>query len=144
MKPISLTRSGTRLLISFLIVLGFWSNYSLAQTRTGRKHHIFRKSAEKKAKKLSHRQTRKYHLSPDQAKKIAAINQKYGQKVDLLKSQVGLDQKTRMERLKVLEEERNNEYKNVLRPNQFKKWNDWEIRKPQQPKEFKEKKADHY
>ncbi|MHB1922739.1 MAG: hypothetical protein ACYCOO_10940 [Chitinophagaceae bacterium] len=140
MKPTLLLRK-ICMLISLLFFLVIWSNSAMAQAKTGRKHRIFQKSAEKKAKKLSHRQTRKFHLSGEQSQEITSINQKFEKREDLLKSRKDLDQKTRMERLKSLDEERNNQYKSVLHPQQYKKWNDWEIRKPEKARDFRGKKV---
>lgn len=93
-------------------------------------------SAYEKARKLSAKQVRRLKLNSQQAKQIRTINSSIGKRVDRLKESPGLNASGRMDRFKSLMDQRDNAYKKILNSDQFKKWNDWQIRRKELVKAY--------
>jgi Spy/CpxP family protein refolding chaperone len=89
-------------------------------------------SAEKKADKMSDKLYRELNLTHTQDEQIYAINEDIIRRRDAIKANKGLPAKDRMQQLKALNEERCQRFKTVLSPAQYKKWNDWEMKKREQ------------
>lgn len=86
-------------------------------------------SAEGRADKLSDKLDRELNLSRAQNKEIHTINQDITFRMDQIKANQSLARKDRMQRLKVLNAERSQRFKSVLTPTQYRKWNDWEMKR---------------
>jgi uncharacterized protein YdaL len=86
-------------------------------------------SAEKRADKMSDKLYRELGLTHAQDKQIYAINEDIIRRRDAIKANKSLADKDRMQQLKNLNEERSQRFKTVLNPTQYKKWNDWEMKK---------------
>lgn len=111
---------------------------SHAQPDRQSEHSMHRLSAEKKAKKLSKIQARTLHLSVHQEQKITAINNDMAKRMDAIRMKAGMDRNTRIEKIKALKEERNDRYKEVLTADQYKRWNDWEMKRRALRQEYHE------
>ncbi len=114
------------------------SMLSQAQPDGHGEHSMHRLSAVKKAKKLSKIQARTLHLSAHQGQKITAINNDMAKQIDAIRMKAGMDKNTRIEKIKALKEERNDRYKEVLTADQYKRWNDWEMKRRALRQEYHE------
>lgn len=101
---------------------------SMAQARdsSGGRH---RWSAEGRADKMSDKLERQLNLSKEQGKQIHAINTDITRRRDAIRGNTALSKKDRMQQEKALNEERGQRFKSVLTPSQYKKWNDWEMKR---------------
>jgi hypothetical protein len=95
-------------------------------------------SAADRADKMSDKLTRRLSLTEKQSQDIYTINKDIIERMDATRHNNGLDNKARMRQIKSLNEERSQRFKTVLTAAQFKKWNDWEMKK----KEHLEQKMD--
>lgn len=101
---------------------------SIAQ-KTDTAAHKVRLSPEARADKMSDKLDRRLDLSAQQDKDIHAINTDISRRRELIKSNTTLAKKDKVQQIKQLEEERNQRFKSVLTADQYKKWNDWEMKK---------------
>lgn len=101
---------------------------SMAQVKdsSGRKT---RWTPEGRADKMSDKLDRQLNLSREQDKQIHIINTDIAQRIDAIRGNTSLNQKDKRQQIKVLNEERSQRFKSVLTPVQYKKWNDWEMKK---------------
>lgn len=81
---------------------------------------------------MSDKLYRELNLTHQQDEQIYAINEDIIRRRDAIKANKDLAAKDRMQQLKALNEERNQRFKTVLTPAQYKKWNDWEMKKREQ------------
>ena len=106
---------------------------SMAQAKTtdstGKR---MRWSAEHRADKMSDKLDRRLNLTSQQDKDIHTINMDITRRMDAIKSNTSLSKKDKMQQAKTLNEERSQRFKSVLTPDQYKKWNDWEMKKKEQ------------
>lgn len=109
-----------------------------AQAEVHSPHTPRRLSAEKRARKLEKTQARFLHLTGRQQQRMTAINNDQARKIDAIRMAKGMDRNTRVEKIKALKEERNNRYKEVLTADQYKKWNDYEMKKKQMRKDLRD------
>lgn len=86
-------------------------------------------SASAKADKLSEKIDKELHLSKEQDKQIHAINQDISLRRDAIKRDTTISKKQKLAAINTLDTERNQRFKTVLTPTQYKKWNDWEMKK---------------
>ena len=93
---------------------------------TGRR---VRWSAEEKADKMSDKLDRRLNLTHQQDLDIHTINTDIARRMDVIKNNTSLSKKDKMQQAKALNEERSQRFKSVLTPEQYKKWNDWEMKK---------------
>jgi Spy/CpxP family protein refolding chaperone len=113
----------------FFLMLVFQGN-SYAQAKdSSSTHKKGRWSAEKKADKISDKLYRELNLTHTQDEQIYAINEDIIRRRDAIKANKDLPAKDQMQQLKALNEERSQRFKTVLSPAQYKKWNDWEMKK---------------
>jgi hypothetical protein len=82
-----------------------------------------------RADKLSDKLYRELNLNKDQRKKIYDINEDIAKRRDAARLNTTLSSRQRMQVYQQLDAERNNRFKSVLSPGQYKKWNDWEMTK---------------
>ncbi|WP_145712714.1 hypothetical protein [Chitinophaga japonensis] len=101
----------------------------VAQAKDTSAHKKARWSAEGRADKMSDKLYRELNLTHDQDEQIYAINEDIIRRRDAIKADKNLPSKDRMQQLKALNEERCQRFKTVLSPTQYKKWNDWEMKK---------------
>ncbi|WP_295116767.1 hypothetical protein [uncultured Chitinophaga sp.] len=125
------------LLVVFMLVLS--SLPGQAQDAPKNKEH---KSASAKADKLSDKIDKELNLSTEQNKKIHAINQDIGLRRDAIKRDSTIDKKQRLTKVKTLDAERSQRFKTVLTAEQYKKWNDWEMKKKEKLEAKMDKKQD--
>lgn len=85
--------------------------------------------AEDRADKFSDKLDRELHLNRDQDKQIHIINEDITRRMDAVKHNHALAKKERMQQMKTLNAERGQRFKTVLTPAQYKKWNNWEMKK---------------
>lgn len=86
-------------------------------------------SASAKADKLSDKIDKELHLSKEQDKQIHAINQDISLRRDAIKRDTTISKKQKLAAINTLDTERSQRFKTVLTPTQYKKWNDWEMKK---------------
>lgn len=82
-----------------------------------------------KADKMSDKLYRELDLSKEQNKLIHNINDDISRRRDAAKKDTSLKARDLMKLRQTLDTERNNRFKTVLTPAQYKKWNDWEMKK---------------
>jgi hypothetical protein len=121
----------------FMLVLS--SLPGQAQDAPKTKEH---KSASAKADKLSDKIDKELHLSTAQNQKIHDINQDISLRRDAIKRDSTIDKKQRLTRVKALDAERSQRFKTVLTADQYKKWNDWEMKKKEKLEAKMDKKQD--
>ncbi|UCJ05867.1 hypothetical protein KTO58_19545 [Chitinophaga pendula] len=92
-------------------------------------HRRQRWSAEDRADKFSDKLDRELHFNRDQDKQIHVINEDITRRMDAVKHNHTLPKKEKMQQMKALNEERGQRFKTVLTPAQYKKWNNWEMKK---------------
>jgi Spy/CpxP family protein refolding chaperone len=109
------------------LLFGVQSN-SIAQAKdsTHKKVHF---TAEERADKMTNKLDRRLNLTKDQDKKISDINTDITRRMEVIKTNTSLSKKDKMQQAKALNEERSQRFKPVLTPDQYKKWNDWEMKK---------------
>lgn len=86
-------------------------------------------NASAKADKLSDKIDKELNLTREQDKKIHAINNDISVRRDAIKHDSTMQKKVKAQKIKSLDEERSQRFKVVLTPDQYKKWNDWEMKK---------------
>lgn len=117
----------------FLLCLLFaLSSSSIAQMKDTTTAKRVRFTPEQRADKMSDKLDRRLNLSQQQDKDIHAINTDIAKRMDELKRNASLSKKDKMQQMKMLNEERSQRFKSVLTPDQYKKWNDWEMKKKEQ------------
>lgn len=112
------------------LLLGIDRN-GMAQERdtTGKR---VRWTPQERADKMSDKLDRRLNLSKQQDQDIHTINTDIVRRMENIKHDSTLAKKDKMQRVKVLNEERSQRFKSVLTPDQYKKWNDWEMKKKEQ------------
>ncbi|NSL90134.1 hypothetical protein ECE50_025085 [Chitinophaga sp. Mgbs1] len=95
---------------------------------------------EGRADKISDKISREVGLNKDQYKKIYTINEDIIRRTDAIRTNTTLSKKERMQQFKALDSERSQRFKSVLTATQYKKWNDWEMRKKEHLEAKMEKK----
>lgn len=125
-KRINLAKPSSKFILLFILALtGNMLCYACQAVSKGK---MPRWSSEKKAQKLTAKQVKVLHLTSVQQQKVSAINQEYAQSIDNLRAQPIADSKIKMEKLKTLHEQRDDQYELVLDPGQYKYWNDLEMK----------------
>ncbi len=99
-------------------------------------------SAEKKAARLTSRQSRILHLTPDQYQRILTANQLYGNQIDNLEAATRQGRTSQMEKLKTILSQRDASYRQILNADQYKHWNDMEIRQKEKLKAYRSRRRD--
>ncbi|ACU59000.1 conserved hypothetical protein [Chitinophaga pinensis DSM 2588] len=117
------------LLLCFFLAM---SGSSMAQNRDTSTVKKVRFTPEQRADKMSDKLDRRLNLSKQQDKDIHVINTDITQRMEALKRSTTLSKKDKMQQAKALNEERNQRFKSVLSADQYKKWNDWELKKKEQ------------
>lgn len=117
------------LLLCFLLAI---SGSGTAQRRDTTTVKKVRFTPEERADKMSDKLDRRLNLSKQQDKDIHTINTDITQRMEAIKRNTALSKKDKMQQMKALNEERNQRFKSVLTPDQYKKWNDWEMKKKEQ------------
>ena len=95
-----------------------------------------------KADKMSDKLYRELNLTKEQSKHIHDINEDIARRRDETRKNTSLSARERMQALQSLDTERNNRFKSVLTPAQYKKWNDWELKKKEQLEQKMDRKQD--
>jgi len=108
------------------------SGNSMAQTKDTTTAKRVRFTPEQRADKMSDKLDRRLNLSGQQDKDIHVINTDIAKRMEDLKHNTALSKKDKMQQMKALNEERSQRFKSVLTPDQYKKWNDWEMKKKEQ------------
>jgi len=104
---------------SLVLVLVSLFVFSVSAQRPDR---IPRMTPEDVAAKQTEMMTKQLDLTADQQAKIQAINLKYAQQMAAQRSQAGDDRQQMRENMKAQMEARDAEFKQVLTPEQFEKW----------------------
>lgn len=89
---------------------------------------------------MSDKLSRELGLTKQQDKQIYSINEDIIRRVDEVRNNKSFSSKEKMQRIKVLNEERSQRFKTVLSVNQYRKWNDWELKKKEKLEAKMEKK----
>ena len=113
------------------LLLAF-SGISMAQKSDSTATKKVRFTPEERANKMSDKLDRRLNLSKEQDKDIHTINTDITRRMEELKHNTTLSKKDKMQQIKALSEERSQRFKSVLTPDQYKKWNDWEMKKKEQ------------
>lgn len=124
------------LLILFFLAMG--TAYAQDTTKTRRD----RWDAAGKADKLSDKLYRELDLTKDQRKQIYDINEDISKRRDAARQNASLTSRQRMQVYQQLDAERSNRFKSVLTSAQYKKWNDWEMKKKAHMEEKMDRKHD--
>lgn len=95
-----------------------------------------------KADKMSDKLYRELDLTKEQNKKIHDINEDISRRRDAAKKDTSLKPRDMMKVRQTLDAERSNRFKTVLTPVQYKKWNDWELKKKEQLEAKMDRKQD--
>jgi Spy/CpxP family protein refolding chaperone len=95
-----------------------------------------------KADKMSDKLYRELDLTKEQNKKIHDINEDISRRRETAKKDTSLKARDRMKVRQTLDAERSNRFKTVLTPAQYKKWNDWELKKKEQLEAKMDRKQD--
>ncbi|MCW3467955.1 hypothetical protein [Chitinophaga nivalis] len=103
-------------------------------------HSRGRWSAEGRADKITDKIARELSLDKQQSKQILSINQDIVRRLDLVHMDKSLTKKERMQQYRTLDAERSQRFKTVLNATQYKKWNDWELKKKEHLEAKMEKK----
>ncbi|WP_110057385.1 hypothetical protein [Chitinophaga sp. S165] len=127
MKTFMIRISG--LLVCLLLAISSTSMAQRGDTATAKK---VRFTPEQRADKMSDKLDRRLNLTKQQDKDIHTINTDITRRMEELKHNTSLSKKDKMQQMKALNEERNQRFKSVLTPDQYKKWNDWEMKKKEQ------------
>lgn len=117
------------LLVCLLLAFGGTSMAQHGDSTTTKK---VRFTPEDRANKMSDKLDRRLNLSKEQDKDIHTINTDIARRMEEIKHNTTLSKKDKMQQVKALNEERSQRFKSVLTPDQYKKWNDWEMRKKEQ------------
>ena len=124
--------------ISSLLMCLFLSIHANCMEQEKHKHAVdstgkrVRWTPEEKADRMSDKLDRRLNLTKKQDADIHAINTDIARRMDAIKSNTSLQKKDKMQQAKALNEERSQRFKTVLTPEQYKKWNDWEMKKKEQ------------
>lgn len=116
----------------FCLLTVFQGDSSAQVKDTSRNHQKGRWSAAGRADKMGDKLYRELNLTHQQDEQIHAINEDIIRRRDAINANKKLASKDRMQQLKTLNEERCQRFKTVLSPTQYKKWNDWEMKKREQ------------
>ncbi len=98
--------------------------------------------AASKADKLSDKLYRELNLTKAQNEQIHAINGDISRRRDAARRDTTLDARRKMQLRQQLDAERSHRFKSVLTPAQYKKWNDWELKKKEQLEAKMDRKQD--
>lgn len=98
--------------------------------------------AASKADKMSDKLYRELNLTRAQNEQIHAINSDISRRRDAARRDTTLDARRKMQLRQQLDAERSNRFKSVLTPVQYKKWNDWELKKKEQLEAKMDRKQD--
>lgn len=98
--------------------------------------------AASKADKMSDKLYRELNLTKAQSKQIHDINEDIARRRDESRKNTSLSTRERMQQQQTLNTERSNRFKTVLTPAQYKKWNDWEMKKKEQLEEKMDRRQD--
>lgn len=98
--------------------------------------------AASKADKMSDKLYRELNLTKEQSKQIHDINENIARRRDESRKNTSLSARERMQQQQTLNAERSNRFKTVLTPAQYKKWNDWEMKKKEQLEEKMDRRQD--
>lgn len=109
-----------------------FSGSSMAQQKDTATVKKVRFTPEQRADKMSDKLDRRLNLSSQQDKDIHTINTDISQRMEAIKHNTALSKKDKMQQVKTLNEERSQRFKSVLTADQYKKWNDWELKKKEQ------------
>lgn len=109
------------------LLLATFTFAAKAQDPTQARGH--RWDAAGKADKMSDKLYRELDLSKEQRKAIYDINEDIARKRDATKKDAAISSRQRMQVYQQLDTERNRRFREVLSPSQYKKWNDWELKK---------------
>ncbi|WP_341838013.1 hypothetical protein WJU16_09140 [Chitinophaga pollutisoli] len=115
-----------RIMLMTLLLAAF-TVAAQAQDSTQARGH--RWDAAGKADKMSDKLYRELGLSKVQRKAIYDINEDIARKRDATKKNAAISSRQRMQVYQQLDTERNRRFREVLTPSQYKKWNDWELKK---------------
>ncbi|RFM36006.1 hypothetical protein DXN04_00350 [Chitinophaga silvisoli] len=124
--------------ISSLLMCLFLSVHANSMAQVKHNHAVdstgkrVRWTAEEKADRMSDKLDRRLNLTHQQDADIHTINTDITRRMDAIKSNTTLSKKDKMQQAKALNEERSQRFKTVLTPEQYKKWNDWEMKKKEQ------------
>jgi Spy/CpxP family protein refolding chaperone len=101
-----------------------------------------RPDANARATKMTNQMAKKLFLTEDQKPKIQAINLDKAKKIDALRGITDKSKKELMAYRKTIEQERDNDLKNVLTLDQYEKWHQWKDEKKEElKKKMQNKKA---
>lgn len=117
------------LLVCLLLAISSTSMAQKGDTTAAKK---VRFTPEERADKMSDKLDRRLNLTKEQDKNIHTINTDITRRMEEIKHNTSLSKKDKMQQMKALNEERNQRFKSVLTPDQYKKWNDWEMKKKEQ------------
>lgn len=95
-----------------------------------------------KADKMSDKLYRELDLTKEQNKKIHDINEDISRRREAAKKDTSLKARDLMKLRQTLDTERSHRFKTVLTPAQYKKWNDWELKKKEQLEAKMDRKQD--
>ncbi len=95
-----------------------------------------------KADKLSDKLYKELDLTKEQHQQIYGINEDITKRRDAARQNTSLTSRQRMQVYQQLDAERNNRFKSVLSSSQYKKWNDWEMKKKAQVEAKMDRKQD--
>jgi hypothetical protein len=137
MKSYMIRVSG--LLLCCLIAV---SGSIMAQRRDTATVKKVRFTPEQRADKMSDKLDRRLNLSKQQDRDIHTINTDISQRMEAIKRNTTLSKKDKVQQVKTLNEERNQRFKSVLTAEQYKKWNDWELKKKEQMEARMDKKQE--
>ncbi|WP_148707170.1 hypothetical protein [Chitinophaga skermanii] len=115
------------MMMAAMLIIG--THAAQAQDTSARKT---RWTAEGKADKMGDKLDRQLSLNKVQSKQVREINEDTFKKLDALRRDTSVSKRDRMQQIKDLNNERTQRFKTVLTPSQYKKWNDWELKKKEQ------------
>lgn len=122
------------------LLLAVFTFAAQAQDSTHARGH--RWDAAGKADKMSDKLFRELSLSKEQRKAIYDINEDIARKRDATKKDAAISSRQRMQVYQQLDTERNRRFREVLSPSQYKKWNDWELKKKSDMEKKMDRKQD--
>jgi hypothetical protein len=124
------------------LMLGF-SHNSMAQAKDST-HRKQRWSPEERADRMSDKLDRRLNLTKQQDKDIHTINTDIATRMEALKNNTSISKKDKMAKVKALNAERSQRFQKVLTPEQYKRWNDWEMKKKEQMEARMDKKQQRH
>ncbi|UYQ91867.1 hypothetical protein MKQ68_17410 [Chitinophaga horti] len=125
------------LLATLLLLLSFAATHAQDTARSDG-----RWNASAKADKLSDKIDKELNLTKEQAAQIHTINTDISHRRDAIKRDTTIAKKQQLLQVRALDAERSQRFKTVLTPVQYKKWNDWEMKKKERLEAKMDKKQD--